>query len=145
MFEMHRVTWFLVVLCSWFVVSVEATPAQPKPVATPPTKQATGTEVDSHVLAESILLQKGVLLLPGTVTDSSTLQHEKRIPRRKTRKNMLIEIPAIMATIVVISGWILHRASDARQMRAALVAESTQVTPALESVIVEAVEVGVDS
>ena len=55
-------------------------------------------------MAEAILQQGAMLNTASSVTDSSLTQHQRKVPqRRRTKKNMSLDVPAILAVLAAIA------------------------------------------
>ena len=89
------------------MVASSSLPNPTNPATTPsgPSTQSSGATPGSHALAEAILQQGVMLNTASSVTDSSSKQHERRVPpqRRKTKRNMSLDVPAILAVLAVLA------------------------------------------
>jgi hypothetical protein len=115
------------ILSVWVLGNLGTSLAQSSPVVPPsgsvaspsgPSTQSSRPIPDSHALADAIV-QHGVMLnAASSVTDSSLTQYERRVPqRRKTKMNMSLGVPTILAILVMIAGAIRLRATLAGRRR----------------------------
>lgn len=102
-----------------------ATPLSPVETASSPRPQSSEVMPDSRALAEAILQQGVMLTAASSVTDSSLIQHDRRVqqqdrkvpPRRKVKRNMFLDTPTILAVLAFVAGamWFILAGRRRRQ------------------------------
>lgn len=88
------------------LTSIRLVVAQVAPTTT--SEQTSNPQSETQVMAQTIVTQGARLTTPSTVTQSYVQQHEKRRTRPRTRKNMVIAVPTILAVLAVIT-WTVRR------------------------------------